>query len=222
MCVCVCVCGVCVCSLRYPACNVHAPYCHLWPALLYKIFPHYLINGMIKKQTNKQNVYYEVFFNFCLKYFFHSRKNWVRYDKKMYTGLHVKFPLFLSDFNETWTFWTGFLEILKYEIFLFFSQWELSSSMLRDGWMDRHEGANSHFSRFCEHASNVLLEANPKKITDFENQTHGIQKNLHFRNLNYPISTKWCITNIWNFYYDKNILCKLTNCYFKIWFFCDM
>jgi len=26
-----CVC-VCVCSLRYPACNAHAPYCHLWPA----------------------------------------------------------------------------------------------------------------------------------------------------------------------------------------------
>ena len=23
---------VCFCSLRYPACNAHAPYCHLWPA----------------------------------------------------------------------------------------------------------------------------------------------------------------------------------------------
>jgi len=21
--------GVCICSLRYPACNAHAPYCHL-------------------------------------------------------------------------------------------------------------------------------------------------------------------------------------------------
>jgi hypothetical protein len=25
---------VCVCSLRYPECNAHAPYCHLWPAPL--------------------------------------------------------------------------------------------------------------------------------------------------------------------------------------------
>jgi len=25
---------VCVCSLRYPAYNAHAPYCHLWPARL--------------------------------------------------------------------------------------------------------------------------------------------------------------------------------------------
>jgi len=22
----------CICSLRYPACNAHVPYCHLWPA----------------------------------------------------------------------------------------------------------------------------------------------------------------------------------------------
>jgi hypothetical protein len=38
---------VCVCSLSYPACNAHAPYCHLWPVWLYHIFPHYLINRTI-------------------------------------------------------------------------------------------------------------------------------------------------------------------------------
>ena len=32
-----------VCSLRYPAWNAHAPYCHLWPAPIYNIFPHYPI-----------------------------------------------------------------------------------------------------------------------------------------------------------------------------------
>jgi hypothetical protein len=30
---------VCMCSLRYPACNAHAPYCHLWPFRLKNIFP---------------------------------------------------------------------------------------------------------------------------------------------------------------------------------------
>ena len=38
---------VCVCSLRLPAHNAHAPYCHLWPVLFFNIFPHHLINGMI-------------------------------------------------------------------------------------------------------------------------------------------------------------------------------
>ena len=37
----------CVCSLRYPACNAHAPYYHLWPVRLCHIFPHYLINGTV-------------------------------------------------------------------------------------------------------------------------------------------------------------------------------
>ena len=32
---------VCICSLRYPACNAHAPYCNLWAAPLRKLFPLY-------------------------------------------------------------------------------------------------------------------------------------------------------------------------------------
>ena len=35
-------------SLRYSACNVHAPYCQLWPARLYSIFQHYRIKDSIK------------------------------------------------------------------------------------------------------------------------------------------------------------------------------
>jgi len=30
------------CSRRYPAWNVHTPYCHLWPVRLYSMFQHYL------------------------------------------------------------------------------------------------------------------------------------------------------------------------------------
>jgi hypothetical protein len=40
----------CVCNLGYPACNAHAPNCHLWLTWLYSSFLHYLINGMIKKK----------------------------------------------------------------------------------------------------------------------------------------------------------------------------
>jgi len=31
----------------YPACNADASYCHLWPAPLYNIFPHYLLTPIL-------------------------------------------------------------------------------------------------------------------------------------------------------------------------------
>jgi len=47
-------------SLKYPSCNAHAPYCHVWSAPLYNIFPHYLINGTIfgKKLLNTKFVFW--------------------------------------------------------------------------------------------------------------------------------------------------------------------
>jgi hypothetical protein len=42
---------VCLYScLSYPACNAHVPYCHLWPAALYSIRYHHLINGDLRKE----------------------------------------------------------------------------------------------------------------------------------------------------------------------------
>ena len=43
---------VCVCSLCYPACIALAVYCHLWPAGLYDIFPHYLTNDTFSKKKS--------------------------------------------------------------------------------------------------------------------------------------------------------------------------
>jgi hypothetical protein len=42
---------VCVCSIRYPACNAHAPYCRLLPVRLYNIPPNYLLHGKIFGKT---------------------------------------------------------------------------------------------------------------------------------------------------------------------------
>jgi hypothetical protein len=42
---------VCVCSLRYPARNSNAPYCHLWSVRHYYTCPRYVVNGRIKKKS---------------------------------------------------------------------------------------------------------------------------------------------------------------------------
>ena len=82
----------------------------------------------------------------------HSKMKRARYDKKMYIGLHVKYPLFLSDFNETWIVETNFLKILKYQTSWKSIQWVPSCSMRTDGRTDRHDEADSCFSQFCKRA----------------------------------------------------------------------
>ena len=46
----------CVFVALYPACSTHAPYCQMWPARLYNIFPLYLINGTIFGGKNLLNI----------------------------------------------------------------------------------------------------------------------------------------------------------------------
>ena len=77
---------LCVCSLKYPAYNAPAPYCHLRPVTLYNIFPHYFINCTIfeKKQKNVTEHKMCVWIS-STSYIWnisHSKKNWARYVRK--------------------------------------------------------------------------------------------------------------------------------------------
>ena len=82
---------MCVRNLRYPACNAHAPYFHLWPARLHDIFPHYLINGTtFGKESLNKKVCFDILYNFCHKCLITKR---IQQDViKIYIGLHVQYP----------------------------------------------------------------------------------------------------------------------------------
>jgi len=93
--------NMCVCSLRYAACDAHAPYCHLWSAPLYKIFPHFLIIGTIfEKQLLNIKCVLRVSLQTLSEILLILRRK-ERDMIQKYTSLHVKYPSFLSDFNET-------------------------------------------------------------------------------------------------------------------------
>ena len=58
---------------------------------------------------------------------------------------HVKYPLFLSDFSETFIFLTDFIKILKYQIYWKSVQWKPTKRQT-----DRRDKTNSRFLQFAK------------------------------------------------------------------------
>jgi hypothetical protein len=74
-------------ALKYPARNAHAPYCHLWPIQLYNILPHYLINGKILRENNKEKKYALIFYKTFVCNISRSKKIKIRLNKKKFVFL---------------------------------------------------------------------------------------------------------------------------------------
>jgi hypothetical protein len=72
-------------------------------------------------------------------------------NNKMCLALNVKFPIFLSDFNETWIFSTDFRKILKFHENLF-SESRVVPCGRTDGRAGKHDEAISRFTQLRERA----------------------------------------------------------------------
>ena len=148
-----------VCSLSYPAFNAHATYCYLWSVRLYNSVLQYLLNGTIfgKKSLNTKCVFW--FPLQLLSEAFLILRRTERDMIKMYIGLHVKYPLFLSDFNEIWIFSIYFE---KYKNIKFHEYPSSVNGVVPWGQTDKqtdghtyiyiYDKANSRFWEFCERA----------------------------------------------------------------------
>ena len=69
----------------------------------------------------------------------------------MYTGLHVKYPLFLTHFKETWLFSTDSLKIHTHKFSWKSVQWEPRCPCWQT---DGHDKANSRFRNFVNAPEN--------------------------------------------------------------------
>jgi len=98
---------VCVCSRRYPACNAHAPYCHLLPIRLYSIFQHYLINRTIFGGEGGEVIEHKMCVLIPARTFVWNiilRKLERHVNTNMYWSLRKLPVIFMSYFHGTWIF----------------------------------------------------------------------------------------------------------------------
>ena len=126
---------VCLYYLSYPAgksqvfCAYYIATCDLFAIFLHiTSYPHDFRGKKIIESRMCVLIFCTTFF----RNISHSKRNWARY---------VKYPLFLSDFNETWVFSEDFRKILKCRIAWKSVQWEPRCSMRTD----RYDVANNRF-----------------------------------------------------------------------------
>jgi hypothetical protein len=123
--------------------------------------PHFSILSHKEHHSRENSIQHKMRVSIFFTYFTwntsHSKNNSARYYLNvhrssrevplLYIGLHVKYPLFFSDFNETWSCSTHFRKISKLK---FHENPSSGSRIISCGQTDRqtnrHDEANSRFS----------------------------------------------------------------------------
>ena len=130
----------------YKACKVHVPYyiviCGLSNST---ILSHIISSEWFSEKVTEYKMSVLIYSTNFVWTISHSKNNSVRYHNC--TCLHIRHPLFLSYFHETWIFSTDFK---KYAITKFHEHPSSESWNVPCRWTDRHTEANSHFLQFHE------------------------------------------------------------------------
>ena len=152
---------MCAWNQRYPACYAHVVY----RAVQY-------FSTLSHKRHDFRDVCFDILYIVCPKYF--SFQELSKVWSKMYIGLNVKYPLFLSDFDVTGICWTDFRK------FLDTSSLEnpfSGSRVVPCGQTDRYDEANCRFSQFCERTWNRhqlgRQRENARNMKDFSTTYHA-------------------------------------------------
>ena len=112
----------------------------------------------------------------------------------MWKSLHAKYPLFLLDFTETWTFSTDFRKNLKYQVSSKSVQCKPSCSMRTDRQTDM---------------TNLIVA-----VRNFSKEPKNLAPNQFFGDKYrvYDVQFFWNITTEW-----RMILSNRKDCYFSMW-----
>jgi hypothetical protein len=114
------------------------------------LFPHCLKNGKIYKKKKLLNEKCAFWFFLKLLYeLFLILRRTERARLKNYTGIHILYPSFFPDFNETWIFSTDFLGNTRIPNFMKIHS--VGAELFDvDGRKDIHDEANSRFRNFSK------------------------------------------------------------------------
>ena len=151
---------MCICSLWYPACNAHVHKCicsiqssMACPAIQYFFSFSHKQHDLKKKLLNTKCVFW-----FSLQLLSETFLILRRKEQDMPKTVHwspCKYPLLLSEFNDSWIFLTDFQKILKYQIsWISFQCWaELFDA---DGWTDRQTDRQTDAMKLTVTLSNFV------------------------------------------------------------------
>ena len=108
-------------------------------------------------------MHFDFIYNFCLKHFSISEQlNEIL--SQMYTRLHIQYPSFLSDFNNTWLVLKDFPWILKYQFSRKSIQWEPSCSIRTD--MTKLKVTFQNFGKVPKNQASTSQKTNSASIVD--------------------------------------------------------